>query len=106
LISTAKSTLRKLSAAAPYKISAAHWTNPAGTNARLRTAEPTADTAGAHTSTTAADLHPTSCAADTHSTTAAYVHAATMHPASAASTVHAAAAATVRLLREDWGCDC
>jgi hypothetical protein len=29
-----------------------------------------------------------------------------MHPASAASTVHAAAAATVRLLREDWVCDC
>ena len=111
-ISTAESALRKLSAAAPYEISAARCANSARANAGLRTAEPTADAAGTHTSSPAADLHPTPCAADTHATTSAataaaaatYVHAAAaMHPASA---VHSASTTTARLLREDRGCDC
>jgi hypothetical protein len=115
-ISTAESALRKLSAAAPYEISAARCANSARANAGLRTAEPTADAAGPHTSSPAADLHPTPCAADTHATAghatsaataaaaATYVHAAAaMHPASA---VHSASATSARLLREDRGCDC
>jgi hypothetical protein len=56
--------------AALRKLSAAHCANSAGANARLRTAEPTADAAGAHTSSPAADLHPTASAADAHATAA------------------------------------
>jgi hypothetical protein len=61
-ISTAKSALRKLSAAAPYEISAVHWANSASSNARLRTAEPTTAAADVHTASPAA-VHTASPAA-------------------------------------------
>jgi hypothetical protein len=121
-ISTAKSALRKLSAA-PYEISAAHWANSASANARLRTAEPTGAAAEAHTPSRAADVH-TSRAADVHAAaTAADVHAAAtaghatsaatatanVHAtttAAAAAAVHAASRAAAPLLGEHRGCNC
>jgi hypothetical protein len=92
-ISTAKSALRKLSAAAPYEISAVHWANSASANARLRTAEPTAAAADAHTPSPAADGHPSRGAADVHAT-------------SRAADVHATATAAAPLLGEHRGCNC
>jgi hypothetical protein len=107
-ISIAKSALRKLSAAAPYEISAAHWADSASANARLRTAEPTSSAAEAHTPSRAADVHPSRGAADTHAA-AANVHATAGHATSAAvhaatSAVHATATAAA-LLGEDRGCN-
>src|ERR1700722_7997783 len=100
VVIAAESTPCKLSAAAPYKISAAHWANSARANARLRAAEPTAD---------AADVHPTSRAADTHPATAGHptsaAPAAYVHPASAATTVDTASRAAAPLLGEHGGCN-
>jgi hypothetical protein len=86
----AKSALRKLSAAAPYEISAAHWANSASADARLSTAEPAA--ADAHATSTAADMHATSTSA-------------TAHTASTSATVHTASP-TAAPLGEGRGCNC
>jgi hypothetical protein len=94
-ISTTKSALRKLSAAAPYEISGAHLANSASADARLSTAEPAA--ADAHTPSRATDTH--AAAADMHATSAA----ATVHTASA--TVHTASPAAAPL-GEGRGCNC
>jgi hypothetical protein len=100
------SALRKLSAAAPYEISAAHWANSASANARLSTAEPAA--ADAHSPSCATDTH--AAAAKVHATTAAAdMHAtstsATAHTASPAATVHTASP-TAAPLGEGRGCNC
>jgi hypothetical protein len=101
-ISTAKSALRKLSAAAPYEISGAHLANSASADARLSTAEPAA--ADAHTPSRATDTH--AAAAKVHATTAAadmHATSATAHTASA--TVHTASPAAAPL-GEGRGCNC
>jgi hypothetical protein len=103
-ISTKKSALRKLSAAAPYEISAAHGADSASANARLRTAERTSSAAAeAHTPCRAADVHPSRGAADTHAA-AANVHGTAGHATSAAAAMHATPAAAA-LLGEDRGCN-
>jgi hypothetical protein len=104
-ISTAKSAVRKLSAAAPYEISGAHLANSASADARLSTAEPAA--ADAHTPSRATDTHA-AAAAKVHATTAAadmHATSATAHTASTSTSVHTASP-TAAPLGEGRGCNC
>jgi hypothetical protein len=110
VVIAAISALRKLSAAAPYEISAAHCANSASANARLSTAEPAA--ADAHTPSRATDthaaakVHATTAAADMHATSAtAHTASTTVHTASPAATVHTASP-TAAPLGEGRGCNC
>jgi hypothetical protein len=108
-ISTAKFALRKLSAAAPYEISAAHWANSAGANARLSTTESAA--ADAHTPSRATDthaaataVHTATAAADMHATSTT-VHATSTTVHATSTTVHTASPAAAPL-GEGRGCNC
>jgi hypothetical protein len=114
-VTAAISALRKLSAAAPYEISAAHGANSASANARLSTAEPAA--ADAHTPSRATHMHAaataaakvhatTAAAADMHATSAtAHTASTTVHTASPTATVHTAST-TAAPLGEGRGCNC
>jgi hypothetical protein len=103
VIAAKSAALGKLSAATPYKISAAHCANSARANARLRAAEPTADAADVHPTSRAADTHPATAG---HATSAAPAAAAYVHPASPATTVDTASRAAAPLLGEHRGCNC